>query len=49
MNDFPALTNLFPLIFLSNLFITFEAKFHTNSGKLSPAKVIATFASAFFP
>ena len=49
VNPFPALTAPFPLIFLSNLFIAFEAKLLTNPGKLSLAKRIATFASAFFP
>ena len=44
----PALTALFPLIFLSNVFITFEIKLVTNPGKLSLAKGIATFVSAFF-
>ena len=38
---------LLPLIFLSNLFIAFEAKFLTNSGKLSLAKRIVIFVSAF--
>ena len=33
VNRFPALTVLFPLIFLSNLFIAFEDKFLTNPGK----------------
>ena len=49
VNLFPALTVLFPLIFLSNLFIALEIKFVTNRGKLSIAKGIAIFASAFFP
>ena len=49
VNLFPALTVLFPLIFLSNLFIALEIKFVTNRGKLSVAKGIAIFASAFFP
>ena len=48
-NLFPALTVLVPLIFLSNLFIALEIKFVTNRGKLSVAKGIAIFASAFFP
>ena len=49
VNLFPALTVLVPLIFLSNLFIALEIKFVTNRGKLSVAKGIAIFASAFFP
>ena len=49
VNLFPALTVLFPLIFLSNLFIALEIKFVTNRGKLSIVKGIAIFASAFFP
>ena len=43
-NSFPALTALFPLIFLSNLFIALV----TNPAKLFLAKGIATFVSAFF-
>ena len=39
----------FPLIFLSNLFMAFEVKLLTNPGKLSLAKGIATFISAFLP
>ena len=35
VNSFPALTTPFPFIFLSNLFIAFEAKLITNPGKLS--------------
>ena len=38
INPFPALTALFPIIFLSNLFIAFEAKLLANPGKLSLAK-----------
>ena len=49
VNPFPALTAPFPLIFLSNLFIAFEIKLLTNPGKLSLAKGIAMFVSAFFP
>ena len=49
VNPFCALTVPVPLIFLSNLFIAFEAKLLTNPGKLSPAKGIATFVSAFVP
>ena len=48
VNPFPALTAPFPLIFLSNLFIAFKGKLHTNLGKLSLAKGIAIFVSAFF-
>ena len=48
INPFPALTTPFPLIFCSNLFIAFKTKLLTNPGKLSLAKGIATFASAFF-
>ena len=47
VNLFPALTVLFPLIFLSNLFVAVEIKLITNRGKLSLAKGIAIFASAF--
>ena len=49
VNSFPALTAPFPLIFLSNLFIAFEVRLLTSPGKLSLAKGIATFVSAFFP
>ena len=38
-----------PLSTYFSLFITFEAKLLTNPGKLSLAKGIATFVSAFFP
>ena len=48
LNPFPALTAPFPLIFLSNLFIATEVKLLTNPGKLSLAKEIAIFVSAFF-
>ena len=48
VNPFLALTAPFPFIFFSNLFITFEVKLLTNAGKLSLAKGIATFVSAFF-
>ena len=41
--------NPFPLIFLSNLFTAFEAKLLTNPGKLSLARGITIFVSAFFP
>ena len=49
VNPFPAPSAPFPLIFLSNLFIAFEAKLLTNPDKLSLAKGTATFVSAFFP
>ena len=49
VNPFPALTASFPLISISNLFIAFESKLLTNSGKLSLAKEEATFASALMP
>ena len=48
VNLLPALTTPFPLILLSNLFLAFEVKLLTNLGKLSLAKGIATFVSAFF-
>ena len=38
VNPIPALTAHFPLIFFSNLFITFELKLLTNPGKLPLAK-----------
>ena len=44
VNPFLALTIRFPLIFLSSLFIAFEAKLLTNPGKRT-----ATFVSAFLP
>ena len=49
VNPFLALTAPFPLIFLLNLFIAFEVKVLTNPDKLSPAKRITIFVSAFFP
>ena len=49
VNPFLALTAPFPLIFLLNLFIAFEVKALTNPDKLSPAKRITIFVSAFFP
>ena len=49
VNLFPVLTTPFPLIFLSHLFILFEVKLLTNPCKLSLAKGIAIFLSAFFP
>ena len=48
-NPLPALTAPFPLIFLSNLFIALEVKLLTNWGKLSHAKGVAIFVSAFLP
>ena len=47
-NLFLALAAPFPLIFLSNLFITLEGKLLTNPSMLSLAKGIATFVSTFF-
>ena len=47
VNPFLALTAFFPLILLSNLFITFEVVLLTNRSKLSLATGIATSASAF--
>ena len=49
VNPFRALTAPFPLIFHSSLFIAFEVKLLTNPIKLSLAKAIAIFVSAFFP
>ena len=49
INHFSPLTAPFPLIFLSNLFIALEVKLLTNWGKLSHAKGVAIFVSAFFP
>ena len=43
----PALTAPFPLVYLSNLFIAFEAKLVTNPGKLSLVKGIARTAISF--
>ena len=48
VNTFPALKAPFPLIFLSNLFIAFEAKLVTNPGKLSLAEGKARSVSDFF-
>ena len=42
-------TAYFPLIFVSNLFITFEIKLISNWGKLSLAKGIVTLVSASLP
>ena len=47
VNPFPPLAAPFLLVYLSNLFIVFEAKFLTNPSKLSVAKGTATFVSAF--
>ena len=49
INPLHALITPFPLIFLSNLLIAFEAKLLTNPGKFSLTKVIAIFVSVFFP
>ena len=49
VNPFSAMAAPFPVIFLSNSFIAFKVKLFTNPGKLSLAKEIAVFASAFFP
>ena len=49
VNPFLALTTIFPLTFVSNLFIAFEAKLLPNPGKLSLAKGIAMFVSPFLP
>ena len=48
VSPFPTLTAPSPLIFLSNLFILFEANLVTNPGKLSLAKGIARSATTFF-
>ena len=49
INRFPALIAPFPLIFLSNLVIAFEAKFLPNPGKLSLAKGMARYVIHFLP
>ena len=49
VNLFPALTAPFPLVFLLDLLIAFENKLLTNPDKLSLAKGITTFFSAFLP
>ena len=49
VNSFSAPTATFPHIFLSNLFIAFEAKLLNNPGKLSLAKGTAISVSAFLP
>ena len=43
INPFPVLTALFPLIFLSNLFMTCQVILLTNPGQLSLVKETATF------
>ena len=48
-NPFSTVTAPFRLNFLSNVFITFLVKLITNPGKLSLAKGIAIFVTAFFP
>ena len=47
LNRLPTLTAPLPLIFLLNLFVAFKVKLLTNPGKLSLAKAIAMFVSAF--
>ena len=49
VNPFPSLTAPFPFLFLSSLFIAFEAKLLINPGKVSLAKGITTFISVFLP
>ena len=49
VNSFLALTAPFPLLFLSNLFIAFEAKLLTYPSKLSLAKGIARSVINFLP
>ena len=49
VNPFPVLRAPFPPIFLSNIFIAFEAKVHANPGKLFLAKGIPRSAIAFLP
>ena len=49
VNSFPALTVLFSLIFLSNLFILFEIILLTNPGKLSLVIGIARSVINFLP
>ena len=48
VNRFSALTTPFSLIFLSSLFIAFEAKLLTDRGKLSLPKGIARSFITFF-
>ena len=47
VNTFPALTALVQIIFLSNLFIAFEAKLLTNPDELSLTKGIARSVITF--
>ena len=47
VNPFSVLTAPFPFMFLSTLFIAFEAKLLTNTDKLSLAKEIVRSVSAF--
>ena len=49
VNAFPALTDTFPIMFLSNLFIAVEVKLLAGPSELSLAKGIAMFVSTFFP
>ena len=49
VSPFPALTAAFPLIFLPNLLIAFQAKLLTNCGRLSLAKGIARSVNTFLP
>ena len=49
VNPFPALTTSFPLLFLSNLFISFEAKLLTIPSKLSQAKGTTRYVITFLP
>ena len=46
---FPVLAALFQLIFLSIIFITFEAILLTNVDKSSKGKGIATIVNTFLP
>ena len=48
VNPFDTLTTPFALIFLSNLFLAFQAKLLANPVKLPLAKRITTFVSAFW-
>ena len=48
-NPFLALTAPFPLTFLSNFLIAFEAKLLTNPGKISIAQGKAKSVITFFP
>ena len=49
VNPFLALTVCFPIVFLSNLFIGFEAKLLTYPGELPLAKGIARSVITFLP